>query len=181
MILETKRLLLRPWTEADAPELYKYASDERVGPSAGWPVHKSVEDSRGIIRGVLSADGVFAIVPKELGLPVSSVGFSQKHFGNASEPELGYWVGVPFWGRGYAPEASLCLLEHAFSGACRRVWCLHYEGNDRSRSVIGKCGFRFEFRKEQDVPALGERRITYFYSLSREDWAPCAGAKEDSP
>ena len=175
MILETNRLLLRPWTEADAPELYKYASDARVGPAAGWPVHKSVDESREVIRDVLGADGVFAIVPKELGLPVGSVGFSEKHFGNPDEPELGYWVGVPFWGRGYAPEASLRLLEHAFSGGCRRVWVSHYEGNDKSRSVIGKCGFDFEFKRETDVPAFGESRMTYFYSLSREDWA---GAKE---
>ena len=39
MQLETTRLILRPWTEADAPELYKYAKDERIGPIAGWPPH----------------------------------------------------------------------------------------------------------------------------------------------
>lgn len=178
MILETKRLLLRPWTEADAPELYKLASDERVGPAAGWPVHKSVEESCGIIRDELSADGTFAVVPKDLGLPAGCAGLFRNDFCAEDELELGYWIGVPFWGRGYAPEASLRLLEHAFSGGCRRVWCLHYEGNDKSRSVAGKCGFRFEYRKERDVPVFGERRETYYYSLSREDWA---GAKEGMP
>lgn len=43
MIFETKRLILRPWCEDDAEELYKYASDPDVGPIAGWPVHTSVE------------------------------------------------------------------------------------------------------------------------------------------
>ncbi|MCM1149573.1 MAG: GNAT family N-acetyltransferase [Butyricicoccus sp.] len=181
MILETERLLLRPWTQADAQELYRYASDDRVGPAAGWAVHKSAEESREIIRGVLSADGVFAIVPKELGLPVGSAGFSEKHFGNPDEPELGYWVGVPFWGRGYAPEAALHLLGHAFSGGCRRVWVSHYEGNNKSRSVIRKCGFGFEFKQEADVPALSETRVTYFYSLSREDWDSRARTEEGSP
>lgn len=74
MTLETERLLLRPWREEDAEELYKYARDPEVGPAAGWPVHTSVDDSRGIIRNVLSAEGTFAVVLKETGLPVGSIG-----------------------------------------------------------------------------------------------------------
>lgn len=54
MILETERLILRPWLEDDAEELYKYASDPDVGPPAGWPPHTSVDNSREIIRNVLS-------------------------------------------------------------------------------------------------------------------------------
>lgn len=171
MNLETERLILRPWTQEDAPELYKYACDPLVGPAAGWAVHTSVEYSRQAIRDVLGAGGIFAVVPKDLGLPVGCAGLFKNDFCAEDELELGYWVGVPFWGRGYAPEASLCLLEHAFSGSCRRIWCLHYEGNSKSRSVAGKCGFRFEFKKQTDVPAFNERRMTLFYSLTRGDWA----------
>ena len=50
MILETERLILRPWDESDAEDLYRYASDPAVGPIAGWPVHTSVENSREIIH-----------------------------------------------------------------------------------------------------------------------------------
>ena len=50
MILETERLILRPWCEDDANELHKYASDPEVGPPAGWLPHTSVENSREIIR-----------------------------------------------------------------------------------------------------------------------------------
>ena len=50
MMLETERLLLRPWRESDAEDLYRYASDPNVGPIAGWPVHTSIENSREIIR-----------------------------------------------------------------------------------------------------------------------------------
>ena len=46
-MLETERLLLRKWTEADADSLYTYAKDPEVGPVAGWPPHKNVEESRG--------------------------------------------------------------------------------------------------------------------------------------
>lgn len=48
MILETERLILRPWKEDDAENLYKYARNPEVGPIAGWPVHTSVENSREI-------------------------------------------------------------------------------------------------------------------------------------
>ena len=62
MILETKRLLLRPFYESDAEDVYAYARDPRVGPVAGWPAHKSVEDSRQAIRTVFAGPRVFAIV-----------------------------------------------------------------------------------------------------------------------
>ena len=53
-MLETKRLLLRPWRETDAAQLYLYAKDPDIGPRAGWPVHTDVENSRQIIRDVLA-------------------------------------------------------------------------------------------------------------------------------
>ncbi|MBQ3865670.1 MAG: GNAT family N-acetyltransferase, partial [Clostridia bacterium] len=72
MILTTKRLILRPWDENDASELFRYASDPDVGPAAGWPPHKSEEESREIIRNVLSKPETYAVVLKETGLPVGS-------------------------------------------------------------------------------------------------------------
>ena len=50
MILETERLILRPWNETDAESLYEYAKNDRVGPIAGWQPHTSVENSREVIR-----------------------------------------------------------------------------------------------------------------------------------
>ncbi len=78
MVLETKRLILRPWREEDAEELYKYASHPDVGPIAGWAVHTSVENSRDIIREVLSAPETYAAVLKETGQPVGSAGLDHR-------------------------------------------------------------------------------------------------------
>ena len=50
MIMETKRLILRPWKENDAESLYQYAKDPAVGPIAGWPVHTSIDNSRELIH-----------------------------------------------------------------------------------------------------------------------------------
>lgn len=64
MIIETERLILRPWKESDAASLYEYAKDPAVGPVAGWPVHTSVENSLEIIRNILSAEDTFAVCLK---------------------------------------------------------------------------------------------------------------------
>ena len=116
MILYTERLILRPWEESDAESLYKYASDPRVGPPAGWPPHASVESSREIIKGILSAPETYAVVLKETGEPVGSIGL-KTHCDLAEEDdeaELGYWIGVPYWGQGLIPEAAREILRHGF-------------------------------------------------------------------
>ena len=65
MQLETERLLLRPWQDTDAADLYEYAKDDRVGPRAGWPPHTSVQNSAEIIRTVFNHPEVYAVELKE--------------------------------------------------------------------------------------------------------------------
>ena len=146
MILETKRLILRPWEEADAEYLLKYASDERIGPAAGWPPHKTIDDSLKAIRTVLSAPETYAVIPKDTGHPVGSIGLS---FGRSSniglppkEAEIGYWIAVPFWGQGLIPEAMREIIRRAFMDLkAKNLWCGYFEGNDKSKRVQEKCGF----------------------------------------
>ena len=174
MCLETERLILRPWREDDAEELYKYASDPDVGPAAGWPVHTSVENSREIISSVLSAEGTYALVLRETGLPVGSIGIM--HDKNVptgeNEAEIGYWIGKPFWGRGLVPEAVEAALHCCFEElGCERVWCAFYEGNEKSRRVQEKCGFVFERREDNKFCALvNEYRNEIVNVLDRETW-----------
>ena len=63
--LETKRLILRRWEVSDAEDLYKYASDPDVGLIAGWPPYQSVDESREVIKSVLSGKEAYAICLKE--------------------------------------------------------------------------------------------------------------------
>ncbi len=173
MILQTERLLLRPWKEGDAAECYKYASDPRVGSVAGWPAHTSVEESRRVIREVLSAWETYAIVWKETGLPIGCIGFHRNDLAEKEdEAELGYWLGVPYQGRGIVPEAARELLRHAFEDLClARVWCGYYEGNERSRRVQEKLGFKHQWVTENvPVPQMGETRRGYVRLLTREEW-----------
>ena len=173
MKFETGRLILRPWSEADAEECYRYAKDPRVGPSAGWPPHTSVENSRQVIRDILMVPETYAIVSKETGLPVGSIGLHRSELAlKEEERELGFWLGVPYWGRGLVPEAAGVVLRHAFEELhLERVWCCYYDGNDKSRRVQEKLGFRPQWRAENvPVPQMGETRKGHVNLLTKEDW-----------
>ncbi|MEG1632817.1 MAG: GNAT family N-acetyltransferase [Oscillospiraceae bacterium] len=171
--IRTERLLLRPWREDDARALFEYAKNPNIGPAAGWPAHTSVEDSLRIIRDVLSREGTLAVTLLGDDTPIGSVGvFTTTAFEGCNDPEVGYWIAEPFWGMGYIPEAVRALLRHCFMTlSAERVWCSHYEGNVKSKRVIEKCGFRFAFDTEEEVPLLGEVRGASFYSISREAWS----------
>lgn len=110
MQLTTERLTLRPWAETDAEDLYRYAKDDRVGPVAGWPAHSSVDNSAETIRTVFSAPETYAVCLKEDNRAIGSIGLiigarSDKEIPD-TEGEIGYWIGVPFWGKGLIPEAT---------------------------------------------------------------------------
>ena len=70
----TERLILRAWQESDAESLYKYAKDPEIGPVAGWSPHTSVKNSLEIIRTVFAAPETYAVVLRETGEPVGSIG-----------------------------------------------------------------------------------------------------------
>lgn len=176
MRLETDRLILRPWEATDAEELYRYAKDPAVGPIAGWPPHTSVENSQEIIRDVLSIPETYAVVLKETGKPVGCVGLFRDEEGNIpleeDEAELGYWVGVPYWGKGIIPEASRELIRHGFEDlSLNRIWCGNFEGNNNSERVQKKLGFSF-VRVERDVlcKLMNERRNLRLSYLERDQW-----------
>ncbi|MGM9567065.1 MAG: GNAT family N-acetyltransferase [Clostridia bacterium] len=175
MLIETKRLILRPWEETDAPDLYRYAKDPQVGPIAGWEPHRDEEYSREIIRTVLSAPETYAVVLKETGKPVGSVGLMFRGSGFAplskDEAEIGYWIGVPFWGRGLIPEAVNALLERCFTVLrCSAVWCGYYDGNEKSKRVQEKCGFRYHHTDKEALSPLGDRRVEHFTFMTKEQW-----------
>ena len=169
MILETPRLLLRPWEETDALDLFEYAKDPQVGPIAGWPAHKTVQDSLDTIRTVFSVPYVFAVVPKEVGKTVGAISLQLGSNSNFplpdTEGEIGYWIGVPYWGQGYIPEAVKELLRWGFADLhLDKIWCGYFEGNQKSRRVQEKCGFTYHH-------LTGETKTEHISCLTRQDWA----------
>lgn len=176
MILETERLILRPWEESDAEELYINAKDPAVGPIAGWPPHTSVENSLEIIHNILSAPETYAVVLKETNKPIGSIGLKLNESTDLTdkddECELGYWVGAPYWGLGFIPEAANELIRHSFEELhMAKIWCGYYEGNDRSRRVQEKCGFIYQYTSENvEVSLMGEYRTGHVSCLTRDHW-----------
>lgn len=175
MELITERLHLRPWREEDAESLFEYAKDPRVGPAAGWPVHTSVENSREIIRTGLSHKETYAVCLKENDRAIGSIGL---YVGSESplcqvenEGEIGYWIGVPFWGQGLIPEAVRELQRYAFEELqLQRLWCGYFHGNEKSKRAQEKCGFTYH----HDRTIVGHRVvgdcIEHVTTFSKEDW-----------
>lgn len=177
MELTTERLLLRPWKEADAENLYEYAKDPEVGPIAGWPVHTSVENSREIIREVLSAEETYAVCLKENGRAIGSIGLMVGAASNLSlfdmEGEIGYWIGVPYWGQGLIPEAVKELLRHGFEDLqLEKIWCAYFDGNIKSKRVQEKCGFIYHHTKEDIYwKLMDDIRTEHVTCISREEYS----------
>ncbi len=176
MELVTERLILRPWLESDAESLYQYAKNPNVGPIAGWPVHTSVENSREVIQNVLAVPETYAVCLKEDNKAIGSVGLTVGEKSNFNLPdnegEIGYWIGEPFWGRGLIPEACRELIRHAFEdlGLCT-LWCGYFDGNEKSKRVQEKCGFRYH-HTDKDIlwKLMNDVRTEHVTRLTKEEW-----------
>ena len=148
MRFETDRLFLRPWTEDDAESLFEYAKDPAVGPIAGWPVHTSVDNSREIIKNVLSSDETYAVCLKEDNRAIGSIGLippAQSHTKAADDNFLNL--------------------------GCSAMWCGYYDGNEKSKKCQEKCGFTYHHTEENKPCALmGDVRTEHFTRITKDEW-----------
>lgn len=176
MILETDRLILRQWELTDAEDLYEHAKDPDVGPAAGWPAHKDVQESKRIIENVLRIDETYAVCLKEDNKAIGSISLK---FGDKTdltdkedECEMGFWLGKKFWGKGIMPEAARELMRHAFEDLdIKKLWCAYYDGNEKSKRAQEKLGFKYQWTTEDvDVPLLHETRKGHVNCITRKEW-----------
>ena len=175
--LETERMILRPWRIEDAPALYKYASDPKVGPIAGWPVHTSVENSKEIISDVFSNEGIYAVVPKGHEEPIGCIGLligETSDFGiGQDEGEIAYWIGVPYWGKGLIPEAIRELMRYSFEELeLKALWCGYFDGNKQSFRAQEKCGFEYHHTNyDKPWPLMGDVRTEIITCITKAKWS----------
>lgn len=174
--IETKRLLIRPWDDFDADELFELAQEPEIGYWCGWEPHKHIRDTFFVLHNFLEIEETYAICLKDNNIIIGSIGL---HFKNNTdltdkddEAELGYWIGKPYWNNGYATEAGKAIIKHAFKDLkLSRVWCGYYEGNEQSKRVQYKLGFKFHHRSESaEVPQLNTTRIGYVSCLSKDEY-----------
>ena len=176
MILKTERLVLRPWQESDAESLYTYARNPEVGPIAGWPPHKDEKESLDVIRNVLNGPECYAICMKEDNIAIGSIELKLNGTTDMTdrddECELGYWIGQPFWGNGYMPEAAKELIRRGFEDLdMRTIWCGYYDGNTKSKRVQEKVGFLYHHTYDEvPVPLMNEVRVGHTNYMTKERW-----------
>lgn len=148
IVLHTERFVLRPWKESDLEDLFEYASVDGVGQMAGWPPHKSIEESRKRLDRFISNKKTFAL--KYQGKVIGSCGLVDYH--EAYYPELallngreiGYVLSKDYWGQGFMPEAVKAVSQYLFEAEhLDFIIAGHFERNKQSARVIQKCGFEY--------------------------------------
>lgn len=169
-VLVTERLVLRPPHKDDLQELAELANNRKLAEMLGRMPHPYGErEARAFVEG--TRDGsrsgcTYAVALAGNGAFIGCAGLDARSHGL----ELGYWIGEPYWGRGYATEAAHALVDLAFRAttierlhvSCRVI-------NTASRRVIHKCGFQYFGQGMLESLAAGRVPVER-YALDRKTW-----------
>ena len=182
--LETARLVLRAPRAADIAAIVTLLGDPEVARHTARVPHPYTQaDGKRFIAAAAeeraAATGVTLVIEERVsGLVAGCIGtpFAATTGGGAAE--LGYWLGRPFWGRGYATEATRRVLRLAFE-VCGRtlVWACPEPSNPASRRVLEKCGLMFDRRERALFPARAEEREVFVLTIGRERWTAIHAAR----
>lgn len=170
----TTRLTLRPFARSDAADVQRLAGEYEValntlfiphpypdGAAEDWiATHESDFEENRVHHFALDADGVL----------IGSMGLVMKGDGLA---EIGYWVGKPYWGQGYATEAGREVVRYGFEECgLQRIFAAHYVRNPASGRVLQKLGMQYEGTLRRHQAKWGVLIDIAFYGLLRDEWKP---------
>jgi RimJ/RimL family protein N-acetyltransferase len=168
-VLATARLVLRAPRRSDIKAIAVLANDRRIAANTARIPHPyAIEDAEQFIAAVNKREGEACFAVTLDGAPIGVCSVDLREDG----PELGYWLGVSYWGRGLATEAARALIDHAFgdlehetliSGA--RV------NNPASRRVLEKCGFQWTGVRLSRIRAINSAAPIDRFRLDRGLWA----------
>lgn len=168
-VLETEQLTLRPPRRGDAKAIAALANDRHIAANTARIPHPfGVSDAEEFIASVNKRDSETCFVITFRERLIGACGLHPHEDG----PELGYWLGTPFWGRGFATEAARALIDHAFGE-------LEYEtiragarvSNPASRRVLEKCGFQWIGVRLTRIRAINSAAPVDRFRLDRGLWA----------
>ena len=156
--IDTARLRLRPWHATDAPDLYELAKDPRIGMLCGWKPYERIDDAHDALSTILAAPDSYAVTLSSTGELVGSIALRvDADDTGAAIGDIGYWIGVPYWGNGYASEAGRAIIERARELGIKTIKLEYFDGNDASRRVSEKLGFAWRNREEGvEYPLIGK-------------------------
>ena len=173
--LETPRLILRRAAMRDAQDVFAYASDPEVARYVLWEAHRTIGDSRHLLRCLLreyreGRPSNFVIEEKSSGHVIGTIGYMNWKPENASV-EVGYSLARDCWGRGLATEALGAVLRHSFENLkVHRVEALHDVRNPASGRVMEKCGMKKEGVVRACARNKGEWVDAALWAILAEDW-----------
>jgi [ribosomal protein S5]-alanine N-acetyltransferase len=169
--LETPRLKLRPYTEADIPELLPLIGTREVAATTLRIAHPYTEqDAKAFLELAKDPDKLWlAITLRSDGRQIGGIGLRvEKQHQHA---ELGYWLGVPFWGHGYATEAAADILRYGFETlALHRIFASHFKQNPASGRILKKVGMKYEGCQREHLLKWDRFVDSELYGLLRREW-----------
>ncbi len=173
-VLETERLILRPFRRSDVAAIVTLAGDEAVATkTASIPYPLTIRDAEAWLDRHLGSTGseevVFAIERKRDRAFLGAIGLLIT--GGPEPAPMGYWLGRPYWNQGYMTEAIRRLLHHVFMELnVTAVRAAAYPDNPASMRVQEKAGMAFVGREMEPAPARGEDREVLVREITRTAW-----------
>jgi [ribosomal protein S5]-alanine N-acetyltransferase len=167
--IRTERLILRPFALTDAPQVKRLAGNQRIyeatlcvpypyldGMAESWiSMHqRCFYEGLGVVFAICLSNGVL----------IGAVSLSRD--GPFNRAELGYWIGVTYWNRGYCTEAAKNIVEYGFGAlAYHKISARHFVGNPSSGRVLQKIGMMREGVLEDDVMKDGKFLTVELYGI----------------
>jgi RimJ/RimL family protein N-acetyltransferase len=169
------KITLRPLVKRDAPSIYKYACNRAISRYTflPYPYTRRNAEEWVITSGERNASGIDVNLGIELPVSGEIIGMISlnniDHF--SRHAELGYWLGKPFWGRGYVREAISLILRHSFRELkLKRVYARVMHPNTVSARLLEKCGFKYEGTLRRNIKRHGRYLDELRYGILAEEW-----------
>lgn len=169
-ILESSRLILRPFSIEDVDDVLLYTSDDIVTKYLTWPSYKDKSEAEEVVKKFyIDKIGVFAIELKSENKCIGCIDLRLciEH----NKASIGYVLNRKYWNNNYMSEALSLILDLSFSKLeLNRIEATHYVGNEGSGRVMQKCGMEYEGTGLQEVKVKGTFYDVAHYAILREQW-----------
>lgn len=169
--LETERLRLRPYSETDIAELLPLIGTREVAATTLRIPHPYSEaDARGFLAMAQDPDKIWlAITLRTDGRQIGGIGLRLE--ARHQHAELGYWLGLAYWGKGYATEAAREVVRYGFSElGLHRIFASHFGHNSASGKILRKLGMRHEGCQREHLLKWDQFVDSELYGLLRKEW-----------
>lgn len=173
--IQTQRLLLRPFQGSDAPDVRQLAGDRAIAAttlSIPYPYEAGIAEAwiQTHAEQFAQRQAVhFAVTLIQQAQLIGAIGLGVDQDNHWAE--LGYWIGKPYWGKGYCTEAALAVVQFGFEQwGLHRIQSTHFTKNPASGRVMQKIGMSYEGYRRQQIFKWGCYEDIKLYGILKSDW-----------